>query len=290
LSTRGGSLPLIVLAAALAGVSSGSILIRLAHAEPLAIAAWRLVIASAVVLPAALVVGPRNSPGLRAELLSIGAGVLLALHFATWIASLAYTTVAQSVVLVTTGPVWVAVIGLALRVVPARELSWPGIGLCVAGAAIVAVAPAASGAPAPQPLLGNALALAGAVAIGAYMLVAREAQKSLAFLPFIARSYSTAAVVLTAAVAMTGTPALGFDSRTWLALGALALLPQLVGHGGTNWALRHLSPAFVSVVLVGEPVFASLLAWAILGEPITAAVAAGGTLVLAGILTSARRR
>jgi drug/metabolite transporter (DMT)-like permease len=279
-----------VLAAAVTGISIASVLVRVAHAEPLAIAAWRLVLASLVVVPAALVVGPRDSPGARVEWLSAGAGLLLALHFATWIASLRYTTVAQSVVLVTTGPVWVAVLGLALRLVRTNEISWAGIALCVSGGAIVAIAPAATGVAAPDPLLGNALALAGAVAIGAYLLLAREAQRSLAFLPFVARSYGVAAIALSVAVALTGTPAWGFDGRTWLALGGLALLSQLVGHGGANWALRHLSPGFVSGVLVAEPVFASLLAWAILGERVTPLVALGGVLVLAGIAVSARRR
>lgn len=282
--------PLLVLAAAVAGISFGSILVRVAHAEPLAIAAWRLVLASVVVVPAALVIGPRRSGGARAEWLAASAGLLLALHFATWIASLRYTSVAQSVVLVTTGPVWVAVLGLALRLAGASEISWLGIGLCVGGAAIVVAAPTATDVPASNPLLGNGLALAGSVAMGAYLLVAREAQRSLAFLPFVARSYGVAATALCAAVAFTGTPAAGFDGATWLALGGLALLSQLVGHGGANWALRHLSPGFVSGALVGEPVLASLLAWAILGEPITPLIALGGALVLVGIFVSAPRR
>lgn len=283
-------LPLVVLAVAVAGVSFGSILVRLADAHPLAIAAWRVSLASLVVVPAALAFGRRRLADGRTEALAALAGVLLAGHFAAWIASLQYTTVAQSVVLVTTAPIWVALFGRLLGIMDARDTPWLGILLCVGGSALVAAAPAASGvAAAPQAALGNALALAGAVCMGGYLLAARAAQQSLDFLGFVARSYGIAAVVLAAAVWATGTPASGFDARTWLALGGLALVAQLIGHGGTNWSLRHLGPAFVAVVLVGEPVLASLLAWAILDEPITAVVAAGGALVLAGILWSARR-
>jgi drug/metabolite transporter (DMT)-like permease len=282
-------LPLVVLAVAVGGVSFGSILVRLAAAEPLAIAAWRVAIASAVVVPAALAFGRRRLAEPRTELLALLAGTLLALHFATWIASLSYTTVAQSVVLVNTAPIWVAVFGRALGLLPPGSTPWLPIALCVAGAAIVAAAPTAGATAAPQPAWGNALALAGAVCMGGYLLAARAAQQQLDFLGFVARSYGTAAVVLAVAVLVTGTPASGFDARTWLALVGLALVAQLIGHGGTNWSLRHLGPAFVAVVLVAEPVLASLLAWAILGEPVTAPVAAGGVLVLAGIVLAARR-
>jgi drug/metabolite transporter (DMT)-like permease len=281
------SLSLLVLALAVASVSFGSILIRLADAAPLAIAAWRVALASVVVVPAALAFGDRRLGDRRTETLAAIAGVLLALHFATWIASLEYTSVAQSVVLVNTAPVWVALFGRALGV--ADRTPWLGIALCVAGSALVAAAPA-SGAldAASRPALGNALALAGAVCMGGYLLAARAAQRGLDFLGFVARSYGIAALVLAGAVALTGTPASGFDARTWAALVGLAIVAQLLGHGGTNWSLRHLGPGFVSIALVAEPVLASLLAWVILGEPVTAAIAAGGVLVLAGIVLAAR--
>lgn len=282
-------LPLVVLAVAVCGVSFGSILVRLADAEPLAIAAWRVAIASAVVVPAALAFGRRGFADPRTEGLALLAGTLLALHFATWIASLSYTTVAQSVVLVTTAPLWVAVFGRILGMQAPGSTPWLPIALCVAGAAVVAAAPAAGAGTASHPAWGNALALAGAACMGGYLLAARAAQQQLDFLGFVARSYGTAAVVLSLAVLASGTPASGFDAQTWAALAALALVAQLIGHGGTNWSLRHLGPAFVSVVLVAEPVLASVLAWAILGEPVTPAVVAGGVLVLAGIVLAARR-
>jgi drug/metabolite transporter (DMT)-like permease len=283
------ALPLAVLAAAVGGVSFGSILVRLAQAAPLAISAWRVTLASAVVVPLWLVLGPRRRAGVRTELVAALAGVLLAGHFATWIASLAYTSIAQSVVLVTTAPIWVALFGRLLRLVTVGPRAWLGIALCVAGSAVVALAPGPSAATrASAPSLGNALALAGALCMGGYLLAARAAQRELAFLEFVGRAYAVAAAALWIAVLTTGTPASGYDARTWAALAGLAVVAQLVGHGGANWALRHLGPAFVSAVLVAEPVLASALAWLILDEPVTPPVAAGGALVLVGIVVSAR--
>lgn len=279
-----------MLALGVAAISGASILVRLADAAPLAIAAWRLGLATAVVVPLALARGRLRWTAPRTESTSALAGVLLALHFATWIASLAYTSVAQSVVLVTTAPVWVALFGRALGLIPRGETPWAGIALCVAGSTLVALAPGGGRAPAPDPLRGNALALAGALCMGGYLLAARAAQRRLDFVGFVARAYATAALVLGVAVAATGTAATGFDPRTWFALAGLALVAQLVGHGGTNWSLRHLAPALVAVALVAEPVLASLLAWLVLGEAPTAAVVAGGALVLGGIALSVRRR
>jgi drug/metabolite transporter (DMT)-like permease len=285
------SLPLLVLALAVGSVSFGSILIRLADAPPLAIAAWRVALASLVVVPAALAFGERRLADRRTEGLAVLAGVLLALHFATWIASLRYTTVAQSVVLVNTAPVWVAIFARLLRLGGTERTPWLGIAACVAGSALVAAAPTeAAGAAGSRPALGNGLALAGALCMGGYLLAARAAQQALDFLGFVARAYGVAALVLIVTVALSGTRAWGFDARTWAALFGLAVVAQLLGHGGTNWSLRHLGPAFVAIALVAEPVLASLLAWALLDEPVTALVATGGALVLAGIVIAARAR
>ncbi|MCZ8131470.1 MAG: DMT family transporter [Steroidobacteraceae bacterium] len=282
--TAGRARPLAVLAIAVLGMSHGAIFARLAEAEALAIAAWRLALATLVVLPLALAFGRLRAHSRRAELAAVLAGMLLALHFAAWIASLDHTTVAQSVVLVTTAPIWVAVLGRLLGLVRLAPAGWFAIGLCLAGSAVIAGPDLLTGGS----WRGNALALAGAVAVAAYLLAAREAQREIDFLGFVARAYGIGALALVAAVLATGTPASGFAAPTWLALIALALVSQLVGHGGANWALRHLSPAFVSVALIGEPVLAAVAAWWLFAEPVTASTAAGGVLILAGLLLAGR--
>ena len=278
-------LPLLVLAVALAGVSFGSIFVRLAAAPALAVALWRMTLASAVVLPAALVGAPRSASARgRGYALAALAGVLLALHFAAWISSLDYTSVAISVLLVTTAPIWVALIGWSVIGIRPSRRTWYAIGLAMAGSAIIAT----GGARDPGAVLGYMLALIGAVAMAGYLLLAREAQRVLPYRPYVAVAFGTAAAVLWIAVLSSGTAWHGFSARTWGMLGALALVSQLVGHGGYNWSLRHLQPAFVSVTLTGEPVLATLLAWWLLDEPVTARVLAGGALVIAAIVLAVR--
>lgn len=278
------ALPYLVLAISLIGVSFGSIFVRLAVAPALAIALWRMTLASAVVLPAAVATGAgRGRATVRDWSLAASAGGLLALHFGTWITSLQYTTVAASVLLVNTAPVFVALMMWVVGQRPGPR-TWLAVALGLAGAAVIAMPVEGERGS----LLGNLLAIGGAIAMAAYLLLAREAQRALAYLPYVAVAYGTAAVALWVAVLSSGTPWSGFPAGTWMALAAMAGVSQLIGHGGYNWSLRHLNPAFVSIALTGEPVLASLLAWWLLDEPLTARIALGGVLVLAAVLVAAR--
>ncbi len=271
--------PYLVLGIALLAVSGGAIFARLADAPPLAIAAWRVGLALLVVMPLAakdIVVG---SGSVRARACAAGAGVLLAAHFATWIASLEYTTVARSVLFVCTSPIWVAAIQfLAGRGAPARA-TLAALVLAIAGAAVVS----GGGHGGTAALRGDLLALAGGIAMAGYFLLSREAQASLPFRAYLGIAYGVAAAVLWLVVFIADVPSSGFDARTWWALAGMAAVSQLIGHSGYNWSLRHLSPLFVAVVSVGEPVLASMLAWWILGEALHWRTGAGGILVLAAI-------
>ena len=283
----GRVLPYAVLAAALVGVSFGSIFVRLAAAPALAIALWRMTLASAVVLPAALASGGiRPATSGRAMALAAAAGGLLALHFGSWMTSLLFTSVANSVLLVNTAPIFVALLSwISGRDCPTSR-TWAAVVLATAGAAVIT-----SGGPSDATsLIGNLLAVGGALAMAGYLLLAREAQRVLAYLPYVAVAYGTAAVVLWAAVLISGTQWHSFPPQTWAVLATMAVVSQLVGHGGYNWSLRHLQAAFVSIALTGEPVLASLLAWWLLDEPIGARTALGGVLVLSGIVVAARAR
>lgn len=280
--------PFVVLGIALLAVSGGAIFARLADAPPLAIAAWRVGLALLVVLPLAAGEMAGVSGMLRARACAAGAGILLAVHFAAWIASLEYTSVARSVLFVCTAPIWVAVIEfLAGRGIPARA-TLLSLVLAIGGAAVVS----GGGRGGADALRGDLLALVGGVAMAGYFLLSRAAQASLPFRAYLGIAYGVAAAVLWLAVFIADVPASGFDTRTWWALGGMAVVSQLIGHSGYNWSLRHLSPLFVAVVSVGEPVLASMLAWWILGEPLEARTGAGGILVLAaiGLATLGARR
>jgi drug/metabolite transporter (DMT)-like permease len=283
----GRVLPYAVLAAALVGVSFGSIFVRLAAAPALAIALWRMTLASAVVLPAALASGGiRPGTSRRAMALAAAAGGLLALHFGSWMTSLLFTSVANSVLLVNTAPIFVALLSWISGRDRPTSRTWAAVLLATAGAAVIT----SGGLSDATSLIGNLLAVGGALAMAGYLLLAREAQRVLAYLPYVAVAYGTAAVVLWAAVLISGTQWHSFPPQTWAVLAAMAVVSQLVGHGGYNWSLRHLQAAFVSIALTGEPVLASLLAWWLLDEPIGARTALGGVLVLSGIVVAARAR
>ncbi|HEX9708308.1 MAG TPA: DMT family transporter [Steroidobacteraceae bacterium] len=274
----------LVLGIALLAVSNGAIFARLADAAPLAIAAWRVGLATLVVLPLAIFAPGRGAAGFAPLALAAGAGALLALHFATWIASLDHTTIARSVLLVSTSPIWVALFQfLAGRGPPSRSTAIALV-LAILGAGIVS----GGGTGGRGALAGDLLAVAGGIAMAGYLLLSREAQIKLTFRAYLGVAYGVAAAILWLAVLVTRTPASGFDATTWWALGGMAVISQLIGHSGYNWSLRHLNPLFVSVVSVGEPVLASMLGWWLLGEQLDWRTAAGGLLILGGIALGSR--
>jgi drug/metabolite transporter (DMT)-like permease len=274
------------LALGVLSVSWAAILVRLADAPALAIASWRLVLAGAAALAFALLRrrGELAALDRRALALLGGAGLALSLHFATWISSLRLTSVASSVALVTTQPVWVALLSRALL----RERIAPrvtgGIALAVAGGAAMAGGDLALGARA---LAGDALALAGAVAAALYFVAGRRVRSRLSLGAYVGVVYPAAALGLLALALAAGTPLTGYGPRTWLALALLALVPQLVGHSLLNWSLRWLSGTFVAVTILAEPVMSTVLAIPVLGERPSAAQIAGGLVLLAGVVLAA---
>ena len=263
-------------------ISCAAVLIRLAEAPPLAVAAFRLLIASAVLLP----VGMLRSRGEIKCLLReqwrflVLAGVLLALHFALWIASLSYTSVASSVVLVTATPLFVALASWVLFRESLRKGTFVGIAISLVGALLIGYAGMQSGGAA---LSGNLLALFAAIAMAGYLLIGRRLRRSAGLLAYSTVVFSVAALVLLTAAVISRTPFTGYTGATYAAMIALALVPQLVGHMSLNWALRFLPATMVTVAVLGEPVGASFLAWLTLGESPTLLEAGGGALMLLGI-------
>jgi len=286
-------LPYLILAIGVLVVSTASILIRLAQAEgvpSLTIAAVRLGLAALVLLPLAWSRSGRELATLsrRDLLLAAASGALLAVHFWSWIASLEYTSVASSTVLVTTNPLWVGLASLLLlrERLPAAALA--GIALSLLGTVLTFAANTTVATPSPDPALGNALALVGAVSASGYLLIGRALRARLGLLAYVALAYGAAAVLLWSGVLLTRTPVHAFSSTAWLFLVALALGPQLIGHTVFNWSLRHLSATFVALAIVGEPVGSAILAWLLFGERFAPMQLAGFALLLVGIALGAR--
>jgi len=274
--------PYIGLAAGVFVVSWASIFIRLADAPALVVGAYRLALASLLLSPFALlrVWGELRRLTARDKALAVLSGAFLGLHFATWIASLEYTTVASSVVLVSTHPLFVSLAShfiLRERVSRARFL---GIALAILGSAVIGLGDFALSLRA---LWGDLLALIGAMAVSGYFLIGRDLRRRLSLTAYIFPTYWTAAIALLASALLSGHRLVGYSGRTYLMFLLLALGPQLAGHSSLNWALRYLSPIFVTVAVLGEPVVATILAYFILGEVPGALKLAGGALVLGGI-------
>ncbi len=291
-------LTFVVLLASILVVSTAFLMIRIAQSEQvpsLAIAFWRLAIASSLLC---VFFGSRKAT--RRELanlprssllLMLASGGFLAVHFATWIASLAYTSVASSTALVSTNPVWLAVFSwLVLKERPDRWI-WLGVTSSLIGSIVIFSADASAGGAAPgskTTTLGNGLALAGSVAVCGYLLIGRRLAARVSISTYVSVVFSAAAVVLLLIALGAGTNLTGFGTTAWLCLVGLALGPQLIGHSGISWSLRHLAPTMVAVAILGEPIGSAVLAWWLLGERFGPLQFAGFALLMIGIFLAAR--
>ena len=282
----------LVMGVALMAVSCSAIFIRLCDAPPLAIAAWRNVLALGVLIPWALLRG-EFKPSVALKQQGALAGVFLAAHFALWITSLSHTSVAASVVLVCTQPIFVAVFahfglltGLRERVSPRAAL---GIAVALSGAFLIG----AAGGFAGTALKGSLYALGGAVTVALYVLVGRKARTAdVPLLTYVTVVYAVCAVLLIASAVLMGVPLWGYSASTWGWLCALAVGPQILGHTLFNWALAHVSAPVLSVTILTEPLFATALAFIVLDERPEMLVLAGAPIVLIGlfVVISAGRR
>jgi drug/metabolite transporter (DMT)-like permease len=274
--------PTIVLIIGVLAVSSGAIFVRLAESTPLVTAAWRLTLATLILLPYALWKARGELGRLSRRELGIGslAGLFLAMHFATWISSLSFTSVANSVVLVNTAPVWVAVMTPWLTHDRVSRRAWLGIAASVVGAVIIGFGDFSGGSRA---LIGDALALAGSLSLASYLLLGRKLREKLSLPAYLTVCYSSATALLWLCVIAAGLPVTGFNAKTWGALFGMALVSQHLGHSSYNWAVKYFSAGFIAVCLLGEPVLSSLLAWWLFGEALTWVKAAGGASILFGI-------
>jgi len=284
--------PYLLLGAAQLAVGAAAIFARyaLGGAGPLAVAASRLAIAALVLFVISALRGGVTRVTRRQALLLAAAGAALAIHFATWIASLQFASVAVSTLLVATTPVFTALYDvLAKRFVPTIATT-AAFGAGAIGLLMVVGFDTAA-APVPHlAWLGALLALAGAVAIGAYFVLVREVRASLGTRAIVTHTYGWAAAVLVAAALLARQPPPPLDDRAaWGGILAMALISQLLGHTAFNASLRWFSPSAVSFSTLLEPVSAAILAWLFLGEPVAAPAIAGGAVLLGAIAVVLRQ-
>ncbi|MDI3298910.1 MAG: DMT family transporter [Bacillota bacterium] len=279
--------PTLALLVGVAAISSAAILTRASASDPLLVALWRLLLAALLLLPAALA---RHGSGAlrlgRQALPTLASGLALAVHFAAWNRSLLLTSVASSVTLVTVHPVFILLWDAWRLRRPAPATAWWGSALAVVGSGLVG---GADWGLSPRALQGDLLALLGALAMAAYLLLGRRVRGEAEALPYSVVVYLTASAALAAFLVVSGRPLLPLGAREWALMAGLAVGPTIFGHTLFSWALGFLPAQLVSVSILGEPVGAGLLAWLLLGERPSPGAVAGDLLILAGIALSLQR-
>jgi drug/metabolite transporter (DMT)-like permease len=278
------TLTLPVLAVGIISISFAAIFIKLiGDVNAVVIATWRLLISAVIVIPIGFLT-------LRKKLFEIIrlhwkvlflSGFFLGVHFIFWIASLSYTSVASSVVIVCSDPVWVGVFSfLFLGERPTRNIII-GIVLTVLGGTIIGWGDFLLS---PMALLGDALALTGAFLASGYLIMGRKIRANLSLLEYVTPVYSIAAVITLIIALFMDVDFFGYDLRIFALFFALAIIPQLIGHTSFNWALGHVPASIVAVSIVGEPLGSTILAYFILHEGLTSTKVIGGVFILVGIV------
>ena len=296
---------LIAISIAILAVSTSSVFIRFAQEEApsLVIAASRLLLASLFLAPPALLKHRAELRQLSRKDLLLGllSGIFLAIHFATWITSLEYTTITNSVVLVSTSPLWVAILAPLFLKEKLTKIVIIGMILTLIGGTIIGfsdncawdagiICTSHSGFGLAETSKGNFLALVGAWTVAGYLLIGRRLRAKMTLIPYIFLVYGMAAIVMLVILVIAGETLLGYSPMTYLWLLLIAIFPQLIGHSTYNWALRYLPVALVAVTTLGEPIGSSILAFVILKEIPTTLQFVGGILILAGIYVTSRKK
>jgi drug/metabolite transporter (DMT)-like permease len=274
--------PYFILALGVISVSFAATFIRLAEAPPLVIATYRLVIASAVLMPVTLL----RKSGLPKRLsrsdvlLILLSSMFVALHFALWITSLSYTSIASSVVIVTSHPIFVAIISYFLWGERLNKIAILGIATALGGVILINYGGFILSSKA---IVGDILALLAAISMGVYLIIGRQLKDRVSLMPYLSIIYTGAAAILLLVTISYGYSLFGYSGNTYLMFFLLALIPQLIGHSSLNLAVRLMPVTLVSVGILGEPVIAIALGYIILGEGITINEVIGGLLTLSGI-------
>jgi len=284
----------IVLLAGITSISFAAIFIRFCDDVPaIMIATYRLVIASAVLLVMCRIKGAAfRHVGRRELLFSLLGGVFLAFHFVTWITSLKYTSVASSVVLVTTNPIFVGIFSYVVLKEKQNVELIIGIVLCFAGSIMIAIGDgglqnfALSGRGA---VIGDILALVGAVMASGYLIVGSRVREKLDILTYITIVFSMSAVLLLIMSFVLRIPFGGYKASSYLFMVLLAVIPQLIGHTAFNWALKHLKASMVAITILGEPIGATILAYLFFGETVRTFQIIGIALIFTAIVVASRK-
>lgn len=277
--------PLAALTVAVLAASTSAILVRWSVAPSSVAALYRVLFTTLIVAPIAFV-GYREEFGRLSRRDLVGAtvaGVALAVHFATWFESLNHTSVAASVTLVQTQPIFVAIGAVVLLGERVSRMTVAGIVVAICGAAAMSFGDAGEAPLSDATAFGNALAIVGAVTLAAYVLSGRSIRQRVSLFPYVVVVYSACTITLAIFVGVQGHSYTAYPGREWILFLAMAILPGVFGHTVINWTLEYLRSVVVSVGWLGEPVGSTILALVLLAEVPDAITVVGGVIVLVGI-------
>lgn len=282
--------PGIGLGVAILAISTSAILINWSRAPAVVQAFYRVLFTTLLLAPLAVRrhAGTFRSLSARSYLWTAVPGVFLAIHFSLWFESLDWTSVAASVTLVQSQPLFVAAGAAFLLDERFGRRRLLGAVVALAGTVVLSLGDLLGGSVlGARPLYGNTLALASAIALAAYVLAGRSFRQRLSVVPYVTVVYGACAVVLLAVAIASGLPLFSYPPREWLLFVGMAVGPGVFGHTLINWSLGHLESGVVSVTLLAEPVGSTILAYVLLSEVISPATAVGGAVVLTGIYVAA---
>lgn len=299
--------PGLVLIFGILAVSTSSLMIKIIQKEvpSLVIAFYRLIIASTIMGFYVIISKRKELSGIsKKEMMVMGlSGVFLAVHFASWITSLEYTSIVSSVMLVSSTPLWVALLSpLIIKEKPGKYV-WTGLLFTLVGALIIGLSGNLElngtgfminnfiSQDQKKELLGNGLALLGAWGAAGYLMAGRGVRKRISITPYTFIVYGAAAIIMLVIVLFLRMPVTGYSWETYGWLASLGIVPQLIGHTSFNWALGYVNATIVSVSMLGEPIGTTILSFLILKEVPTVMEIIGGVFILVGIyITSIKEK
>jgi drug/metabolite transporter (DMT)-like permease len=267
---------------AVVAVSFSAIFIRWSDSHPFVIAAYRMGITCLILLPLVLIKYKDEFKKIQKSefLFMIAIGMILALHFASWISSLEETTVASSVILVTSHPMFVAIVAHYVLNEKLKTIGYIGIVVAFSGIIILSIGDMGLGG---SNFRGDILALIGSIAAGTYILGGRKARRNISLVPYVFIVYGICTIFLFVACIVVAAPLYPLPMKEYELFLLMAIFPTILGHTMYNYALKYVKAQVISVSLLGEPIGSSILAVILLSEAPPEFTIIGGALILPGI-------
>lgn len=264
-------------------VSWAAIMIRSCQAPATAIAFYRMFFSALIIMPLALTIYRKQFKEFsgRTLMITILSGILLGWHFYFWVTSLNYTTISASVVLVTTQPVFVA---LLARMILKERIGARGVAaiiLAITGSALIA---GFDFGFKKEYLWGDLLALAGAVMAGTYLFLGRVVRPTVSTFPYIFVVYSVSALTLASILGITDNLFAVYTGHDYFYFMLLAIIPTLIGHSLYNYTLKHVAAHKVGISIIGEPIFATIWGILIFAEMPRLTTVAGGLIIITSLV------